>query len=79
MFGMRERITSEDIKTLHDWFHEVPLADSEFNDEMLRLLKKIDLYVRQDEISSDAGKKINELQDEIFALYKKDEEKKDGE
>lgn len=75
MFGMRERITSEDIKILDDYFKGVKTSSEELD----KLKKKIDLYVKQDEISSEAGKKFNELQDEIFALYKKDEEKKDGE
>ena len=70
MFGMPERITADDIKILDDYF-----KGAEKSDELERLIAKIDLLVKQDEISRDAGQKITALQDEIVALYK--EEKND--
>ena len=70
MFGMPERITADDIKILDDYF-----KGAEKSDDVERLIAKIDLLVKQDEISRDAGQKITALQDEIVALYK--EEKND--
>lgn len=69
MFGMPERITSDDIKILDDYFKGVNGGK-----DVQRLIAKIDLLVKQDEISRDAGQKITELQDEIVALYKEDKE-----
>lgn len=69
MFGMPERITSDDIKTLDEFFKGVNGGK-----DVQRLIAKIDLLVKQDEISRDAGQKITELQDEIVALYKEDKE-----
>ena len=67
---MPERITADDIKILDDYF-----KGAEKSDDVERLIAKIDLLVKQDEISRDAGQKITALQDEIVALYK--EEKND--
>ena len=69
MFGMPERITSDDIKILDDYFKGVNGGK-----DVQKLIAKIDLLVKQDEISRDAGQKITELQDEIVALYKEDKE-----
>lgn len=68
MYGMHERIDSNDIKLLDDFFkaHEVDSAEFE------KLKSKIDLLVKQDEISTDAGQKITELQNQIYKLYEKD-------
>lgn len=68
MFG-HERINSEDIKTLDDYF-----KGNKADDDVQTLIKKIDLLVKQDEISRDAGEKITKLQDEIVALYRKEDE-----
>ena len=70
MMGMPERISKEDIKTLDDFFK------GQINDanELETLKKKIDLLRKQDEIASDAGAKITALQDEIYSLYRKDDE-----
>lgn len=66
MFG-HERINSDDIKTLDDYF-----KGNKADDDVQTLIKKIDLLVKQDDISRDAGEKITKLQDEIVALYKKE-------
>lgn len=70
MYGMPERINSDDIKILDDFLK------GHINDGVgfERLKKKIDLLVKQDEISRDAGQKITELQDQIVALYRKEDE-----
>lgn len=70
MFGMPERITSDDIKTLDDYFKGVNGGK-----DVQRLIAKIDLLVKQDEISRKAGEEITSLQDEIVKLYKKEGEK----
>ena len=75
MFGMRERIDSNDIKLLDDFFKANQVDSAEFE----KLKSKIDLLVKQDEISRDAGQKITELQDQIAALYRRDEENGKGE
>ena len=70
MYGMRERIDSNDIKLLDDFFKAHQVDSAEFE----KLKSKIDLLVKQDEISRDAGQKITELQDQIVALYRKEDE-----
>lgn len=67
MYGMPERITSDDIRILDEYF-----KGNNANEEVQKLIKKIDLLKKQDEISRDAGQKITELQDEIVALYRKE-------
>ena len=71
MFG-HERINSDDIKTLDDYF-----KGNKADDDVQTLIKKIDLLVKQDDISRDAGEKITKLQDEIVALYRKEDEQND--
>lgn len=68
MYGMRERIDSNDIKLLDDFFKAYEVDSAEFE----KLKSKIDLLVKQDEISTDAGQKITELQNQIYKLYEKD-------
>ena len=68
MYGMPERITSEEIKML-DAFFKGTSADGI---EVLK--KKIALLKEQDDVSRDAGQKITELQDQIVALYRKEDE-----
>ena len=70
MMGMPERISREDIVVMDDYFK------GHINDgvafEILK--KKIELLRKQDEIASDASAKITALQDEIYSLYRKEEE-----
>lgn len=77
MMGMPERIPREDIKKLNEIFEKVDVAG--LDDESLVLIKKIDLLRKQDEIASDASVKITALQDEIYSLYRKDDENGKGE
>ena len=74
MYGMPERITSEDIRILDEYF-----KGNNASEEVQKLIKKIDLLKKQDEISRDAGQKITELQDEIVALYRKEDEQNEME
>lgn len=69
MYGMPERITSEDIRILDEYF-----KGNNASEEVQQLIKKIDLLKKQDEISRDAGEKITKLQDEIVALYRKEDD-----
>lgn len=75
MYGMPERINSDDIKIIDDYFKGHIYDGVAF--EILK--KKIDLLVKQDEISRDAGQKITELQDQIVALYRKEDEQNEEE
>lgn len=68
MYGMPERITSEDIKILDAFFK------GESTDGLEVLKQKIAFLKEQDDISRDAGQKITELQDKIVALYRKEDE-----
>ena len=68
MYGMPERITSEDIKILDAFFKGTSV------DGIVVLKKKIALLKEQDDVSRDAGQKITELQDQIVALYRKEDE-----
>ncbi len=70
MYGMPERINSDEIGMLNDFFSG-KLVDAV---QMETFKKKIALINEQDEISRDAGQKITELQDQIVALYRKDVE-----
>ena len=68
MYGMPERITSEEIKMLDAFFNGTSVDGIEV------LKKKIALLKEQDDVSRDAGQKITELQDQIVALYRKEDE-----
>lgn len=68
MYGMPERITSEDIRILDAFFKGTSVDGIEV------LKKKIALLKEQDDVSRDAGQKITELQDQIVALYRKEDE-----
>ena len=70
MYGMPERINSDDIRMLNDFFTGKQTDAEQF--EILK--KKIELLTKQDDISRDAGQKITDLQDQIVALYRKDVE-----
>lgn len=75
MMGMPERISKEDIVVMDDYFK------GRINDAVAfeTLKKKIELLRKQDEIASDAGAKITALQDEIYSLYRKDDENEKSE
>lgn len=68
MYGMPERITSEDIRILDAFFKGTSVDGIEI------LKNKIALLKEQDDVSRDAGQKITELQDQIVALYRKEDE-----
>lgn len=68
MYGMPERITSDDIRILDAFFKGTSVDGIEV------LKKKIALLKEQDDVSRDAGQKITELQDQIVALYRKEDE-----
>lgn len=75
MMGMPERISKEDIVIMDDYFKGHITDGVAF--EILK--KKIELLRKQDEIASDAGAKITALQDEIYSLYRKDDENEKSE
>lgn len=70
MYGMPERINSDEIRMLNDFFTGKQVDAEQFE----TFKKKIELLTKQDDISRDAGQKITDLQDQIVALYRKDVE-----
>ena len=70
MYGMPERINSDEIRMLNDFFIGKQTDAEQFE----TLKKKIALLKEQDDVSRDAGQKITELQDQIVALYRKEDE-----